>query len=276
MIEANERNLTYIGISKFLEFFGSIHNTYTGYIQHDAQEFFRFLLDDISKDLNKNKSKYNYEEIVYTNERDKMLTETEFLDFSYKKENSIVTELFYNEIMSKYTCCICSDIHYNFQNIFDIPLLLPEKQKEVNLEDLLKYHYNPELVEFESKCNKCQIIGKHLKEIFISKPAPILIFSLQRINTVTETKNECIVNIPNFLELNKFMDKDFMRNKTFSYNLYGVINHFGTIKFGHYNCLIRGKENKNWVCFDDKKILHLKEDFNKLYNAYILIYLLNN
>ena len=96
MEKAKEKKLEYIRIYKFLEFFGSIHNTYNGYIQHDAQEFFRLLMDDISKDLNNSNSKYNYQEIVYTNERDKKLTEAEFSDFSNKKENSIITELFYN------------------------------------------------------------------------------------------------------------------------------------------------------------------------------------
>ena len=169
----------------------------------------------------------------------KILKEAEFSDFSNKKENSIITELFYNEIMSKYTCCICSDIHYSYQNIFDVPLLLPEKQMEIDLENLLKNHFNPEIVKFETKCNKCRIIGNHLKEVSISKPAPILIFSLKRINTITETKNECIVNIPNSLELSKFIDKEFIVNNKVIYNLYGVVNHFGNINFGHYNCLIR-------------------------------------
>ena len=66
-----------------------------------------------------------------------------------------------------------------------------------------------------------------------------------------------------------------MKYKAFSDNLYGVINHFRTINFGHYDCLIRGNKNKKWICFDDKNIFHLEEEFNKISYANILIYLLN-
>ena len=72
--------------------------------------------------------------------------------------------------------------------------------------------------------NRQQFIGNLY---FIA--SPILIFSLQRINTITETKNECIVNIPNSLELSKFIDKEFIVNNKVIYNLYGVVNHFGNI-----------------------------------------------
>ena len=85
-----------------------------------------------------------------------------------------------------------------------------------------------------------------------------------------------MVNIPSHLDLNKFIDKDFGQNKTFSYRLYGVVNHFGNVGFGHYNCLIKLKKNNKWTCFDDKIVVELDEEMQKLSNAYILIYLLNS
>ena len=160
---------------------GTIHYAYTGYVQNAEQEFFRLLLDNISKDLNKNKQKYINEEIRFTNEKDKILPESEFSEFKNKKEKSFITDLFYNEMMAKYTCCICSDNCFRYQNIFDFPLLIPEKVKEIELVNLIKYNFNPEFVDFNTKCNICNLKTKHLKEIFISKAAPLIIFSIQRI-----------------------------------------------------------------------------------------------
>ena len=53
-------------------------------------------------------------------------------------------------MMTKYTCCICSDNCFTYQNIFDFPLLIPEKVKEIELENLIKYN-NPEFVDFDTK-----------------------------------------------------------------------------------------------------------------------------
>ena len=47
-----------------------------------------------------------------------------------------------------------------------------------------------------------------------------------------------MVNIPNHIELSKFIAQDFCNNKSFSYNWNGVVNHFGNLGFGHYNWLI--------------------------------------
>ena len=91
-------------------------------------------------------------------------------------------------MMTKYTCCICSDNFFRYQNIFDFLLLIPEKVKEIELENLIKYNFYPELVDFDTKCNICNLKTKHLKEIFISKAAPIIIFSFQRINALTNIK----------------------------------------------------------------------------------------
>ena len=49
-----------------------------------------------------------------------------------ERENSIVTRIFYSQIISTYTCD-CNNILYTFQNILDIPLLLPDKAEYINL-----------------------------------------------------------------------------------------------------------------------------------------------
>ena len=64
MYDANTNNLNYIDIKKFFYVFGYKHNSYNGYIQHDALEFFRYLLEEISMELNENKELQPYKEIT--------------------------------------------------------------------------------------------------------------------------------------------------------------------------------------------------------------------
>ena len=47
MVKANKNPFKSIDISSFLYLFTFKHNNYTCYHQHDAQEFFRLLLEDL-------------------------------------------------------------------------------------------------------------------------------------------------------------------------------------------------------------------------------------
>ena len=89
-------------MSSFLYSFSNRHKTYEGHLQHDWQEFCRIFLDDINKELNENVERLSYKELNFTNKHSKLLCEIEFHDFFEKYEKSIVTEIFYSEIMNKY------------------------------------------------------------------------------------------------------------------------------------------------------------------------------
>ena len=45
--------VNYTNTSEFMYYLGFKHKQYSGYIQHDTQEFCRIFLDDFSKDLNR-------------------------------------------------------------------------------------------------------------------------------------------------------------------------------------------------------------------------------
>ena len=49
--------------------------------------------------------------------------------------------------MSKFTC-LCQYESYFFQNIMDIPLLLPNDIKVIDLERLLTEYFKSEILEF--------------------------------------------------------------------------------------------------------------------------------
>lgn len=71
-----------------------------------AIEFLRFLLQDISLEINIIKNIPLYEEITFSNEISKFICKKEFDTISLKRENSIITNLFYSQLISSFKC-IC-------------------------------------------------------------------------------------------------------------------------------------------------------------------------
>lgn len=67
MLKAQDKNSKSIDLSNFLHYFGNLHQTYIGYIQHDVQEILRFLLGYINKELNKIIIDEEYKEINFRN-----------------------------------------------------------------------------------------------------------------------------------------------------------------------------------------------------------------
>ena len=52
------------------------------------------------------------------------------------------------------------------------------------------------------------------------------------------------------------------------YNLYGVIEHYGTLNGGHYTAIC--KNNGKWTKYDDSKTYTVDSPISK--NAYLLFY----
>lgn len=162
MVRAEENNINSIDISNFIYYFGIKHEMYAGNKQHDSQEFCRILLQDLNEELNEIKNRPSYTEKQYSNINSKLISEKEFFEFYLKKEKSIITDLFYCEIMTKFTC-ISSNVNYNFQNVLGIPLLIPVNINKIDLKQLFKIYCRSEIVNFTNLCEKCQ------KKVFIKR-----------------------------------------------------------------------------------------------------------
>ena len=134
-------------------------------------------------------------------------------------------------------------------------------------------HFDYEDVQFESKCEKCKMISKHKKKIFLTRFPKILILSLQRINLYKQTKNECIVDFPEILDINDYIDEDFKTNINTIYNLFGIINHIGAVNFGYYYSFIKFYNKIDWYEFNDSDVKYIGNKILDIKNAYILIYI---
>ena len=263
---------TCIDIEHFKNAFGMKHPIFQGYTQNDSQEFCRVLLEDISTELNEVKYKPLYKELTNSENKTKIIRDKEF-DHNFKeRENSIITDLFYSQIITTFTCQ-CKAETYSFQKLLDFPLLLPENENNIDIKILLKNYFQSENINFETECEKCKKIVEHKKEIKISHPPEILILSLQRIDEKTKKKNECIVTFPEVLDMKEFIDHECGFDKEPLYGLYAVINHLGNMECGHYFSYIKNLKTKEWHEFNDSIVKKIDNNIESFPYAYALFYI---
>ena len=158
----------------------------------------------------------------------------------------------------------------------DIPLLLPKDIKIIDLERLLAEYFKYEIIEFGNICEKCKKILNHKKELNIVRTPKILILSLQRINYQYKIKNECLVKIPEVLDVKEFIGFDFGYDNNSLYELYSIINHIGMIDFGHYYSYIKLFDDNLWYEFDDSNVKLIGKDLIVYDKTYILFYINKN
>ncbi|XP_046561089.1 LOW QUALITY PROTEIN: ubiquitin carboxyl-terminal hydrolase 19-like [Haliotis rubra] len=104
---------------------------FTGFAQHDAQEFMAFLLDGLHEDLNRVKKK-PYTETV---DSDGRLDEVELISDTwdvYKKRNdSAIVDLFQGQYKSTLVCPVCSKVSITFDPFLYLSVPLPKKCRQL-------------------------------------------------------------------------------------------------------------------------------------------------
>ena len=256
--------------SNFKKIFSMKHKEYKGHSQLDSQEFCRILLEDMNNELNEVKNKSEYKELT-TDGKTKKQCDKEF-DISFKsRENSIIIDTFYGQIINIFTCK-CDYETYSFQKVLDLPLLLPDGDKPISLNKLLDEYFEGDSIQFTTKCKKCGKKTEHKKEIKISQPSNVLILSFQRINERTQKKNVSEIKFPEKLSLKKYVDSDCGFYNESQYDLFGIICHKGRINFGHYFTFIKIDE-RDWYEFNDSKVTYVGREINTISSSvYALFY----
>ncbi|XP_041820941.1 ubiquitin carboxyl-terminal hydrolase 33-like isoform X2 [Chelmon rostratus] len=86
-------------------------------------------------------------------------------------------------------------------------------------------------------------------------------------STMSYVKSDCYVDVPFLLQL---------KNKT--YSLYGMVNHMGSLRGGHYTATILSNQDNTWYEFDDARVHKVKNQpfaKSRTYNSrtvYLLMY----
>ena len=246
----------------------------SGYNQHDAQEFMRFLLNELHEEINKadvkgRKSPGDNESLQ------------EACDRYLTWENSLISELFSGMLRSEVCCSVCEHRSVVFIPFVDlalpIPILkstlsrfssyYPTSYDTVKLDACMQVFTEEEILDEKERpyCNNCNNLTKSTKQLSIAKLPKFLVIQLKRFSGYTVRRK---LSTPvEFEERWEICDNS---GKTHAYSLYGIACHSGSIYGGHYTAYC--KYNKQWRCFDDMYVISENWNYVKSQEAYILFY----
>ena len=148
---------------------------------------------------------------------------------------------------------------------------LPVFDKDQNyqsINDCFNLFFEEENLEDPLYCHNCQGPEDFSKRYTINKLPYVLILSLKRFkyNKNYNFKLRQMITYPLYdLEIGN----DKIKKK---YDLYGIINHYGSITGGHYTCIIKDKD-KEWTLCNDSNVYKIEEKRVMHANAYILFYI---
>ncbi|CAN8025446.1 unnamed protein product [Ixodes persulcatus] len=115
---------------------------FTGFAQHDAQEFMAFLLDGLHEDLNRIHNKPYVESVDSANRPDEVVAEESWSRYKLRND-SIVVDLFQGQYKSTVICPECQKVSINFDPFLYLSVPLPKKQKIFVVHF---YHWDPDQV----------------------------------------------------------------------------------------------------------------------------------
>ncbi|KAL1021198.1 hypothetical protein UPYG_G00010060 [Umbra pygmaea] len=119
--------------SKLKAIVASKASQFTGYAQHDAQEFMAFLLDGLHEDLNRIQNKPYTETVDSDGRLDEVgeiqVVAEEAWQRHKMRNDSFIVDLFQGQYKSKLVCPVCSKVSITFDPFLYLPVPLPQKQK---------------------------------------------------------------------------------------------------------------------------------------------------
>ncbi|XP_061592825.1 ubiquitin carboxyl-terminal hydrolase 19 isoform X2 [Cololabis saira] len=118
--------------SKLKAIVASKASQFTGYAQHDAQEFMAFLLDGLHEDLNRIQNKPYTETVDSDGRLDEVVAEEAWQRHKMRND-SFVVDLFQGQFKSKLVCPTCSKVSITFDPFLYLPVPLPQKQKVLSV-----------------------------------------------------------------------------------------------------------------------------------------------
>ncbi|GFH52642.1 hypothetical protein CTEN210_09118 [Chaetoceros tenuissimus] len=149
-------------------------------------------------------------------------------------------------------------------------------KKTLTLDHCLENFTQPERLDEDNKwyCSKCKDHVRAEKTMTLWRLPNILVIHLKRFefrNALRREKLECFVDYPlQGLDMSKYCaasatgiplgEKEFVIDDDIpaTYDLFGVVNHYGRMGFGHYNAYARRWNEKvmedDWMLFDDSSV----------------------
>ena len=257
-------------IKQFKSILDKTLTSFSGHEQHDANEFMVQFLDSLHESL---KCEY---EIIFSgepkNERDRLqLAATKKFWEYYGKQYSKITDLFSGQNYSKVTTLKTEEVTEVFEPFYQISL--PITDKTHTLRDCFKEYAKPCELKDDNKyyCGKSKKLVDAIKLDKFIKAPNVLIIVLKRFDMMGN-KNSKFIRFPlDDLSIKKYF-VGYEKNLA-QYKCIGIVNHMGTLHYGHYTAYARNIDNE-WYEYNDSDVsttVGAKEIISS--KAYILVYL---
>lgn len=283
---------------RFKQIIGSLNADFKGTQQQDCSEFLNFLLDSLHEDLNQRGDSPKFPPLTPEEEahREKMsirLAASIEWEKYLKTDFSSIVEYFQGQYLSRLQCTVCKQTSTTYNPFSTLTIPIPENEPgPISLSRCFEEFCRSEILEgddlwFCPRCNKKQRSTKTMRISILPKN---LIVHLKRFKLGRfVTKLDTFVNYPEKISLLKYWpqveneaDAFKLRNfpdrgqtPPFNYKLYAVVNHFGTLRGGHYTSFVDKSEStgNGWCYFDDTSVKR-NCDLSKVINqsAYVLFY----
>ena len=152
------------------------------------------------------------------------------------------------------------------------------EERKISLEDCLQQFHAVEKLTEQVYCSHCEEHTNSQKSLQNFRPPPVLIIQLKRFKQIDGQmrKLQTLVDFPIYnLDLSPFVqDFEFLSKLDIScqYDLSGMVNHYGSLTFGHYISVVKNPYEEMWYKYDDQNRIPTAEDQIAKENAYILFY----
>jgi ubiquitin carboxyl-terminal hydrolase 8 len=232
---------------------------FASFQHNDSVEFFAFLLDCIHNSLNGLDTS-----VKHQNNHPSLHA---YLEGIEQKDSSIVQQLFMSCSMYHYVHPVTHQIEFSkIEHEIIVSLSIPDSDSTVTLEDCFVETFKEEVLSGENAWfdEKDQTKKTVVKKSALCHTPPLLILHLKRWRT-NLSKKHVRIHAPLSIDLQKFT----LSPIPCPYELFGIINHEGTIQHGHYYSYVK---KKDWYSINDQFIQSITPEQLIHENNYCLFY----
>lgn len=201
-----------------------------------------------------------------------------------KNSHSIIRYIFTGMTYTATKCNDCQITSLAFEPFIMLPVSVPDSSQTVKLTECLKNHANTNNLvgKDKYKCDNCNEYKEAVQNTYLWEAPEILIIHLKRFSSKMFGNGYCRTE-----KISTFIDyplKDLNLSEMCSpynktddkYELYGVVQQFGSLNGGHYTALCKNAINNKWYQFDDSHVTNIPdakiEEEIVCKSAYILFY----
>ena len=148
----------------------------------------------------------------------------------------------------------------------------------ISLDDCLQKFHDVEKLTDKVNCTDCEDQTSHQKSFETFRPPPVLTIQLKRFKNIDGEwkKIQSRVEFPTQnLDLSPYvLNFEFLSKLDIScqYDLCGIINHYGSLTYGHYISIVKNNFEGQWYKYDDQNRIPISEANISKKNAYMLFY----